>query len=49
MLTALWAATVADESFSAVLVLSLAGLDGSLWLTSQPFFAQLGEVFARAM
>ena len=49
MLNHLWAITLGDESFSAVLMLSLTGLDSSLWLLSKPFFGQLAEVLARAM
>ena len=49
MLNHLWAMTLGDESFSAVLMLSLTGLDSSLWLLSKPFFGQLGDVLARAM
>jgi hypothetical protein len=38
---------IGDESFRLVLMLSLTGLDGSLWLISR--LTELAEVFALAM
>ena len=45
----LWHALLAsEEEFATALIFSLAGLDASLWLLTQPVFAQLAEILAGA-